>query len=43
MIIANFTTLIGGTASTAAWLIGTVPAVALAGLALGAARRKVIA
>ncbi|BEL08616.1 APC family permease [Actinoplanes sichuanensis] len=42
VIIANFTTLIGGTTATAAWLIGTVPAVALAGFAVAIARRRVI-
>ncbi|HWS37463.1 MAG TPA: hypothetical protein VN408_32630 [Actinoplanes sp.] len=42
VIVANFTTLIGGTGSTAAWLLGAVPAVALAGVALGAARRRAI-
>jgi amino acid transporter len=43
VIIANFTTLIGGTTTTAVLLIGTVPAVALAGAVLGVARRRVIA
>ncbi|MEV6306332.1 APC family permease [Actinoplanes sp. NPDC051861] len=43
LIVANFQTLIGGTATTAVWLIASVPVVALAGLILGIIRRRVIA
>jgi amino acid transporter len=43
LIVANFPTLIGGTSTTAVWLMATVPVVALAGVVLGLARRRVIA
>jgi hypothetical protein len=40
LIIANFTTLIGGSRTTATWLIITVPVVFVVGLVLNAATKS---
>lgn len=42
LILDNFQTLIGGSATTAFWLGITVPIIAIAGAVLGWARRNVI-